>query len=305
VDISNYFFTISMRRNASSGDNDANNDADENARKRPMTLRRRDSTGRAETYRRRKRRAAWAEQERELDEHDADLFEVEGQAAVIPAPPPPAPPKDKEEVSSSSSSVSSSSSEFSDDYEEDDDDDEEVMTPVQPRPKFENRAIPLDRVELAARINMDIASQLCAVNEHLLGNPNYQHHLRRDKAMEIVGQNLGRISDLLKAVDDWVPITVPGDQPRAIPPRIPEADGSEMRFTNVAASMGIAWIAVPLADKMAVYERAAQLHVQHYGVRPAKVLMWTSEGYKPTAYYNKDTYERTMKRALEEYKGQK
>jgi hypothetical protein len=290
-----------MRRNPSSGDNDANADdanGDENARKRPiMTLRRRDSTGRAETYRRRKRRAAWAEQ-REFDEHDADLFEVEGggQAAVIPPPAVP-PAKDKEEVSSSSSSLSSS--EFSaDDYEEDDD---EVMMPVQqPRPRFESRAIPLDRVEMAARINMGMVAQLLALNEHLLRHPVYANH--GAKAAEIAGQNLNRIADVLKAMDDWVPITIPGDQPRAIPPRIPEADGSEIRFTNVAESLGIAWNAVPLADKMAVYERAAQLHVQHYGMRPAKVLMWTSEGCKPTAYYNKDTYERTMKRALEEYK---
>lgn len=292
-----------MRRNPSSGDNDAGDDAnaDENVRKRSMTLRRRDSRGRAETHRRRKRRAAWAEQ-MEFDEHDADLFEVEGggHAAVIPVTQPP---KDKEEEASSSSDVSSSSSEFSvEDYDEDDDD-EEVMMPVQPRPRFESRAIPLDRVEMAARINMGMITQLRELNEHLLRHPVYANH--GAKAAEIAGQNLNRMAEVLKAMDDWVPITVPGDQPRAIPPRIPEADGSEIRFTNVADSLGIAWNTVPLADKMAVYERAAQLHVQHYGVRPAKVLMWTSEGYKPTAYYNKDTYERTMKRALEEYKGAK
>lgn len=293
-----------MRRNPSTGDNDAGHNADdENARKRRMTLRRRDSTGRAETFRRRKRRAAWAEKER--DEQDADLFEVEEEeeepAVIPPSSAPPA--KDKDEESSSSSAVVSS--EFSD-YDDNDDDDDEVMIPPPSAPRFESRAIPLDRVELAVRINMDLVSQLRDLNEHLLRNPIYaNHHGHNAKAMDIAGQNLARISDLLKAVDDWVPITVPGDQPRPIPPQLPEADGSEMRFTNVAASLGIAWNMVPTAEKMAVYERAAQLHLQHYGVRPSKVLMWTSEGYKPTAYYNKDSYERTMKRALEEYKGQK
>ena len=289
-----------MRRNASTGDNAGDDDAEENARKRSMTLRRRDSTGRAETSRRRKRRAAWAA-EKELDEEDADLFEIEEEEEVRNDVHPPPPPKDKDEESSSSSS-SVSSSEFSDDY---DDDEEEVMIPVRP-PQFETRAIPLDRVELAVRINMEMVSQLRDLNEHLLRNPIYaNHHGHNAKAMDIAGQNLGRISDLLKAVDDWVPITVPGDQPRSIPPQLPEADGTEMRFTNVASGMGIAWNMVPLDDKMRVYERAAQLHVQHYGVRPAKVRMWTSEGFKPTAYYNKDTYERTMKRALEEYKASK
>lgn len=285
-----------MRRNPSTGDNDAGHNADdENARKRRMTLRRRDSTGRAETFRRRKRRAAWAEKER--DEQDADLFEVEEEELPVSAPPA----KDKDEESSSSSSSSSVvvSSEFSN-Y---DDDDEVMISPPPSAPRFESRAIPLDRVELAVRINMYLVSQLRDLNEHLLRNPIYaNHHGHNAKAMDIAGQNLTRISDLLKAVDDWVPITVPGDQPRPIPPQLPEADGSEMRFTNVAASLGIAWNMVPTAEKMAVYERAAQLHLQHYGVRPAKVLMWTSEGYKPTAYYNKDSYERTMKRALEEYK---
>lgn len=302
-----------MRRNPSSGDNasaknDDGVDDHQNAgtsRKRPaavMRLRRRDSSGRAETF----QRAARNKKNRRdavvvmVDEEDADLFDDQGNVIVIGPKNPP--PKDKQEEEDDDSVHM-----FDDDDDEDDnfssvssdvdgveDDDAHDLAPP-----FKTRAIPMERAEMAVRINLNIVSGLCVVNEHLLSNPNY---LRQNTAGEIVHQNLERISTLLKAVDEWGPITVPGDQPRVIPPQIPQADGTEVRFTNVAASLGIPWSAVPVQDKMAVYERAAQLHVQHYGVRPSKARMWTSEGYRPIAYYNERTYERTMKRALEEYK---
>lgn len=304
-----------MRRNPSSGDNaSAKNDDgvddhqnDGTSRKRPaavMRLRRRDSSGRAETFQRAARNKKKNRRDAVVvmvDEEDADLFDDQGNVIVIGPKNPP--PKDKQEEEEEDDSVHM----FDDDNEDDnfssvssdvdgvEDDDAHDLAP----PPFKTRAIPMERAEMAVRINLNIVSGLCVVNEHLLSNPNY---LRQNTAGEIVHQNLERISTLLRAVDEWGPITVPGDQPRVIPPQIPQADGTEVRFTNVAASLGIPWSAVPVQDKMAVYERAAQLHVQHYGVRPSKARMWTSEGYRPIAYYNERTYERTMKRALEEYK---
>ena len=85
------------------------------------------------------------------------------------------------------------------------------------------------------------------------------------------------------------------------PPDIPAADGTEVRFTTVANSMGIHWRDVPEVDKIRVYQRTAELHEEVFGVRPPKVMMHTNEGFKPTSYYNNDTYRQTMVRALEEY----
>jgi hypothetical protein len=42
--------------------------------------------------------------------------------------------------------------------------------------------------------------------------------------------------------------------------------------------------------------------VEHYGVRPSKVKMWTSDGFQPVYYYNEATYAKTMLQALQEYK---
>jgi hypothetical protein len=83
-------------------------------------------------------------------------------------------------------------------------------------------------------------------------------------------------------------------------PEIPAADGTEVRFTDVARDLGIQWSTVPDATKRRVYERAAQFHKDVYGVWPKRVSMWTSSGMRPVYYYNKDTYRETMQRALEE-----
>jgi len=300
-------------------------DRDEDAKKRPMTLRRRDSTGRAETFSRDKKRraweAAWNELEHDDDDDDEDLFEVDhdedkddaGKSAPKPSAAVPPPPKDKEEE------------EEKHEEEEDDDDDEnkifDIMEeddidsssssvpaylrrrPPPPRP-YQVRQIPLDRVEVAVRINVGLMDSLVRMNDHILRNnyhQNYHQIQKRDTASDIVHQNLDRIQALLKALDEWVPITVPGDQPKAVPPTIPMADGSEVRFTNVASELGIQWSAVSQEDKQRLYERAAQLHQQHYGARPGKAKMWTSDGYKDVAYYNQRTYKNTVLTALKEY----
>jgi hypothetical protein len=68
--------------------------------------------------------------------------------------------------------------------------------------------------------------------------------------------------------------------------------------------MGITWSLVSEAEKRRIYERAAQLHKEAFGVWPKRVNMWTSSGMRPVYYYNKETYEETMKRALEEFQNQ-
>lgn len=111
------------------------------------------------------------------------------------------------------------------------------------------------------------------------------------------------MEDTLNAMQDWpMPVRQAGPVIHMVPPTIPEADGSEKRFTNVAASIGIKWSAISSEDKQRVYERALDLHVEHYGVRPSKVKMWTSDGFQPVYYYNEATYAKTMLQALQEYK---
>ena len=262
--------------------------------------------------------------EHDDDDDDEDLFEVDhdedkddaGKSAPKPSAAVPPPPKDKEEE------------EEKHEEEEDDDDDENKIFDIMeeddidsspsssssvpaylrrrrppPRP-YQVRQIPLDRVEVAVRINVGLMDSLVRMNDHILRNnyhQNYHQIQKRDTASDIVHQNLDRIQALLKALDEWVPITVPGDQPKAVPPTIPMADGSEVRFTNVASELGIQWSAVSQEDKQRLYERAAQLHQQHYGARPGKAKMWTSDGYKDVAYYNQRTYKNTVLVALKEY----
>ena len=106
----------------------------------------------------------------------------------------------------------------------------------------------------------------------------------------------------LGVMTDWgLPIAQAGPIQHAVPPTIPQADGSEKRFTDEARKLGLKWHMVSEADKMEVYNRAIALHVEHYGSRPTQVNMWTSDGWRPTYYYNEDTYQKTMLRALTEY----
>jgi hypothetical protein len=152
----------------------------------------------------------------------------------------------------------------------------------------------LDDVEKALRINNALLAtyrEQAAYyrSRNLVDDPDLK---RVEQAM----------SHTLTILTDWgLPVRQVGPVEHAIPPHIPMADGSEMRFTNVANSMGIKWSLVSEDDKFAVYERAADLHAQIYGARPIQVNMWTSDGYRPVAYYDAAHYKPTMVRALREY----
>jgi len=125
--------------------------------------------------------------------------------------------------------------------------------------------------------------------------PNDPLLLRVEKAME----------NTLYTMEGWLEhATQAGPVEHHVAPSIPEADGSEKRFTNVAATLGIHWSHVHPDAKKTIYERALQLYVEHYGTRPRQVNMWTSEGFKPVYYYSEDRYRNTMLQALEEYQAQ-
>jgi hypothetical protein len=105
----------------------------------------------------------------------------------------------------------------------------------------------------------------------------------------------------LSGQQEWAPVRSAAPTLHLAPPDIPAADGTEVRFTTIANSMGIHWKDVPEEEKRSVYIRAADLHELTYGRRPPRVMMHTNEGFKPTFYYNDSTYRETMVRALEEY----
>ena len=135
----------------------------------------------------------------------------------------------------------------------------------------------------------------------------------RDQAAYYRSRNIADDPDLKRVeramnytegvLSDWMlPVTQAAPVEHTVPATLPDADGSEKRFTEVAAALGIKWSLVNETDKSQVYSRAVDLHVELYGARPRKVRMHTNEGYQPVYYYNAATYRNTMRRALLEYK---
>ena len=176
--------------------------------------------------------------------------------------------------------------------EEEQDDSDDVPDPELPLVE----TVSLDEVNTALDMNIKHLNALRDLAMYYRGPAHaprdYAPLLRVEKAM----------LDTVDAMQDWMlPVRQAGPIEHSVPPSIPEADGSEKRFTEVAGGLGIHWSAVSAEDKARVYERALELHVQHYGCRPRKVRMWTNDGLQPVYYYSEVTYRKTMLQALIEY----
>lgn len=98
-----------------------------------------------------------------------------------------------------------------------------------------------------AKVNIAYLDVLLKEAAHLRGQPHSKH------SMERLVQVDQRIEHVSRALEDWgLPIlqaTQPVDHPVA--PTVPEADGSEKRFTNVARAMGLDWSKVSSASASA------------------------------------------------------
>jgi len=190
------------------------------------------------------------------------------------------------------------------DYEminDDDDDDDRRRRDIRHNKRAtRTETMTISQIGRATEINIKYIDCLMRTGTYLRDRLNYV----RDQDPKL-GEEIQRIDhaliDATRALGDLCPVTQTGPTQKAVPPTVPEADGSEIRFTNVARDLGIYWSNVDQDMKNRIYDRACKLHKEHYGVWPKRVNMWTSAGFKPVYYYNKDTYENTMKAALLEY----
>lgn len=183
-----------------------------------------------------------------------------------------------------------------DDEEKDDDDNEEQR--VVSRRRVETST--LDDIGKAVDTNAAYFRVLLEAGTYIRG---HQHEFK-DPAQKLTHIN-DQIMSTLRAMEDLMPVTQTAPIEHPVPPTLPEADGTEIRFTNVANEKGIIWSRVDADTKQRIYERAAQLHKDEFGAWPKRVRMWTNSGYRPVYYYNKDTYPSTMGRALDEYVAQR
>ena len=195
------------------------------------------------------------------------------------------------------------------DLEEEDDDDDEVLAAaseegdyqeekVLERPQADEPHIEMVTVEHAARVAEVNTGYLLA----LLKTAKYYRSLgqvKTEQRLRLVEQDI--VDALLALRSFGMPLTQAEPIEHAVPPTVPEADGSELRFTHVAQSLGISWRDVPEEEKEKVYERAVELHRKEYGCAPKRVLMHTNRGKQPVYYYNEHTYRPTMLLALTEY----
>jgi len=234
------------------------------------------------------------------------------------SPQPVLPPKDKEEASSAEPSrpkrlrrrVSKGPFISLDQLDEDkvlaeasDDDDnlwgsyeeeeEREDRPQQDEPHVE--LVTAEQIAHAAATNIAYLDVLVKV-------ATYYRSLRSlayDRNVDEVDKD---IRETLSAIRDYgMPITQAEPIEHAVAPSIPMADGSEIRFTQVAQELGILWRDVPEEKKKQVYERAADLHREVFGCVPKPVKMHTSTGFRPVNYYNERTHRPTMRRALLEF----
>jgi|WetSurMetagenome_2_1015567.scaffolds.fasta_scaffold01568_13 hypothetical protein len=177
-----------------------------------------------------------------------------------------------------------------------DDDDAIYEAPQADEPRTE--VVTLDEATRIATVNI-------ALLNALVGAGTYLSKKAEGWAEQRMRQIDSHIEATLNALHDCpLPITQAAPVERVVPPTIPFADGTEMRFTNVAQSLGINWRDVPEEEKRKVYARASNLHHDHYGCYPVERLMYTGTGLGPVNYYNEITYRPTMLRALQEFKRQ-
>jgi len=182
------------------------------------------------------------------------------------------------------------SQDVQDDIEKDEEEDD---GPINTRKRPLTEISEIGEIETAVKINSVYLETLIKAAQYMRGNPMSIPQLAE------IDQS---IIDTLKTLGTMCPVTQTKPVVRAVPPTIPQADGTEVRFTAVAFDKGIRWSLVPDDAKKIVYDRAANLHKEIYGSWPKKVNMWTYAGFKPVSYYNSDTYRPTMARALDEYK---
>jgi hypothetical protein len=238
-----------------------------------------------------------------VEEDEEDIFIAK---AMSKKRSPPIPPKDKEEASGESERPKRSRrlvskgpfisldddpeyevyAEGSEEHEDDEDQADE--------PRVE--LVTAEQIAQAATTNIAYLDVLVKVATYYRSLDGFA----RDHNIDDVDWE---IRHTLSALRDYgMPITQAGPVEHAVPPSIPMADGSELRFTNVAQELGIIWKDVPLAKKEEVYQRAADLHREVYGCLPKPVKMHTSTGLRPVNYYNEHSYGPTMRRALLEFR---
>jgi hypothetical protein len=176
--------------------------------------------------------------------------------------------------------------------EEEEDAAYEVPQPDEPR----TEVVTLDEATRIATVNIALLNALVGAGTYLSNRGGEWADRRLHEVDSYIESTLNALHDCP------VPITQAAPVERVVPPTIPFADGTEMRFTNVAQSLGINWRDVPEEEKRKVYARASNLHHDHYGCYPVERLMYTGTGLGPVNYYNEITYRPTMLRALQEFK---
>lgn len=168
----------------------------------------------------------------------------------------------------------------------------EAAQPDEPR----TEVVTLDEITQAATVNVAYLNALVGVATYLRG-------IGAQWPEQLIHQVESDMQSTIHALRDCpLPITQAAPIEHAVPPTIPAADGTEVRFTNVAQSLGIVWRDVPEEQKLALYDRAVQLHYDHFGCYPKKVLMHTNTGRRGVYLYTEATFRPTMLRALHEFK---
>ena len=262
----------------------------------------------------------------ELEESDPD-FLGEEHSSVEPVeddfddedvPTKKVPPKDKEEADEPPAPVRSKRlrrrtprgpfishghlEEEGDDDDEvlvsasDPEDDDQDEAPQQDEPRIE--VVTADEIAAYSTVNIAYVNALVNV-------ATYYRSTRSPDKEDALEQVESDLEHALAALRDFgVPIRQAAPIEHRVPPTIPEADGSEMRFTNAAQELGIVWRDVPQDKKKKVYRRALELHREVYGCVPIQVIMYTSKGRQPVYYYTERSYRPTMRRALIEFREQ-
>ena len=181
------------------------------------------------------------------------------------------------------------------DQEDDDDEDEG------PQQQDEPRAETVTADEIAAYSTVNIAYVNALVNV-----ATYYRSVASPAKDDVLCQVEDDLEHALAALRDFgVPIRQAGPIEHMVPPTVPEADGSEVRFTNAAQELGIVWRDVPEDKKKQVYRRALELHREVYGCVPIQVIMHTNKGRQPVYYYTEKSYRPTMRKALLEFRAQR
>lgn len=193
--------------------------------------------------------------------------------------------------------------------DDEDDDDDELYVEIE---EYEDEEDKNSAPSQASKIEK---SSLKEVKELVMANTAYGHllidaanHYRSlGYSGPIINDLSSKLDGVLKTLDLWCPVARTGVIEKPVAPIIPEADGSEVRFSQVIARNGWQqkWAACSKEEKMAVYSRAAELHKIHYGAYPSKIMMWSSAGRNPMHYYTEQTCEKTILAALREWASKK